>query len=188
MAATPSGTTRPDEEARLRGGHVGRRHLYGPVQFRSRKANRDFEVGGVRIRKDQFVVPLLAAAGRDPGKYRCPNDVDFGRAAFRDHLSFDFGPRACVGAAFARAELRESVTAVLERLPGLRLAPPLPHPSTAGSRCAPGHPCTSCSTPDPPTATSSASLATAWAGCYSATWMVPLAASLCRRSSSSPRS
>ena len=40
----------------------------------------------------------------------------------QDHLAFSFGPRSCAGAALARAEIQETVKAVLDWFPDLRLA------------------------------------------------------------------
>jgi len=38
------------------------------------------------------------------------------------HMTFGHGPHFCVGAQLARLELQEALTALLTRLPGLRLA------------------------------------------------------------------
>jgi cytochrome P450 len=97
--------------------------LYAAVHFRPRVANDDVELAGVRIGKDDHILPVDLAANRDPAKYRCPHDLDLDRPAPRDHLAFHFGPRACAGAALARAELQETVKMTLERLPDLRLDP-----------------------------------------------------------------
>jgi cytochrome P450 len=106
--------------------------LLGPAHFRVRKANEDFEAGGVTIHKDEMIVPLLAAADRDPGKYPCPHDFALERRALRDHVAFNFGPRTCVGAALARSEIQESAHALLHRLPNLRLDPDAPTPVHKG--------------------------------------------------------
>jgi cytochrome P450 len=106
--------------------------VFGPVHFRARKANEDFELAGVHIRKNDNVIPLLAGADSDPAKYRCPHAVDLDRPAPRDHVAFNFGPRACVGAALARAELQETVSSVLRRMPDIRFDPEAPPPSFGG--------------------------------------------------------
>jgi cytochrome P450 len=64
-----------------------------------------------------------AAANRDPKKFACPVDIDLGRSRLKDHLAFNFGPRACVGAGLARAEMHDSIQILLDRLPNLRLDP-----------------------------------------------------------------
>jgi cytochrome P450 len=106
--------------------------LMGTAHFRARRANEDFEVGDVKVRKDDRILTVLAAADRDPSKYDHPNDFEMDRRALRDHIAFNFGPRSCVGAALARMEIRESVHALLHRLPHLRLNPDAPPPALQG--------------------------------------------------------
>jgi cytochrome P450 len=106
--------------------------LLGPAHFRMRRANEDFQAGGVTIHKDDKILPLIAAANRDPGKYPDPHNFALDRRALRDHVAFNFGPRTCVGAALARLEIHESVHALLRRLPNLRLAPDGPAPVLEG--------------------------------------------------------
>lgn len=77
-------------------------------------------VGGVRLEAGEPVLVSLLAAGRDPRRYEDPDVFDPRRAA--SHLSFGHGAHFCVGARLARVEARVAVTAVLEGLPGLRLA------------------------------------------------------------------
>ena len=106
--------------------------LYGPVQFRTRKANEDIEIEGVLIPRDGAVVSAQGAANRDPKKYPNPNAIDLNRRAPRDHIAFNSGPRTCVGASLARMEMQEAVKAFLERIPDLRLDPAEPMPSLHG--------------------------------------------------------
>lgn len=97
--------------------------LYGAVHFRPRIAMQDTEVEGVAIEKGQRVINLHLAANRDPDRYECPHDIDLHRKNARDHMAFGSGPRVCVGAALARAEMEEAIDAVLSRLDGLRANP-----------------------------------------------------------------
>lgn len=106
--------------------------LYGPVQFRSRKANQDIEIEGILVRKDEALISAQGAANRDPKKYANPNAIDLNRRAPRDHIAFNSGPRTCVGASLARMEVQEAVKAFLERLPDLRLDPAEPKPTLHG--------------------------------------------------------
>ena len=48
-------------------------------------------------------------------------DVDVNRSNARHHLTFNAGPRTCIGAPLARAELRLSVNALLDRYEDLAL-------------------------------------------------------------------
>lgn len=95
--------------------------LYGSVMYRFRISNDDTELNGIKIAKDQRLILLHSAANRDPGKYGCPNSVDLTRKPVNDHLAFNKGPRNCIGVNLARAEMREALVAVLDRMPNLRL-------------------------------------------------------------------
>jgi cytochrome P450 len=86
----------------------------------------------VTIRQDDQVRAVLAAADRDPAKYQQPQDFEMDRRALRDHIAFNYGPRVCVGAALAGAEIQESVHAVLHRLSNVRLDPKAPAPVLTG--------------------------------------------------------
>jgi cytochrome P450 len=101
--------------------------IYGSVQFQVRYARADCEIGGVRIRANESILLHHAAANRDPAAFTCPQDVDLTRTPAKKHLAFGIGPRACPGAALARAEIRDAVKSVFTRLPNVRLdanAPP----------------------------------------------------------------
>lgn len=104
----------------------------GSVQYRTRIANQDIELGGVQIKKDDLLVVVNAAANRDPAHYGCPAKIDLNRATPRDHLAFNAGPRSCAGAALARDEMRIAIEAVLDRLHDLRLDPEQPAPQFTG--------------------------------------------------------
>ncbi|MCW2497219.1 cytochrome P450 [Jatrophihabitans sp.] len=100
--------------------------LHGAVQFRLRRANEEIEIGGVTIEKDATVLNLHAAANRDPAAWESPHEVKLDRSGPtrpRDHLAFSMGPRLCAGAALARAEIDETVAAVLDWFPDLKRDP-----------------------------------------------------------------
>lgn len=105
---------------------------HGSVEYRYRIANQDIELGGVLVKKDQVIFTINAAANRDPDHYSCPAMVDLNRPRPRDHLAFNTGPRICVGAALARAEMRIGLRALLDRLPNLRLDPTAEQPQFKG--------------------------------------------------------
>lgn len=106
--------------------------LYPSAQWRFRIANQDIALGGVEIRKDDVVISVKAAANRDPERYACPADVRLDRNRPADHLTFNTGPRTCAGARLARAEMRDMVSILLDRLPNLRLAPDAAPPRLSG--------------------------------------------------------
>ncbi len=93
-----------------------------PVQETARISFRDTEVGGVPVRRNQAVVLLLAAAGRDPEVFPDPSRFDIGRTSASDHLAFSSGVHYCLGAPLARLEAVAAVAALAQRMPGLRHA------------------------------------------------------------------
>jgi cytochrome P450 len=121
--------TRPDMRARLMSDRDASltafveesMRLYGSVQYRFRVAVNDTLFGDVQVKAGETLVLIHAAANRDPKKFGCPMDMDLSRPRLKDHLAFNFGPRTCVGAGLARAELHDSITTLLDRLPNLRL-------------------------------------------------------------------
>jgi cytochrome P450 len=106
--------------------------LFPPFVFRPRIATRDATLGGVAVKQGERILELAAAANRDPERYSCPHAVDLDRPSPRDHFAFHYGPRACVGQALARAELQETISIVLERLPGIEIDPTAPAPEYRG--------------------------------------------------------
>lgn len=87
-------------------------------------ASEDIQVGETLVRKGEPVFASIGAANRDPERFPLPEELDFDRDA-RAHYAFGCGMHACVGASLARVELQESLRALVERLPGLRLAGPV---------------------------------------------------------------
>jgi cytochrome P450 len=67
-------------------------------------------------------IPFLGAINRDPKVFDQPDRVDVATRADNPHLAFGAGPHLCAGAALARLELQMGFTAILRRLPALRLA------------------------------------------------------------------
>ncbi|SCW70181.1 Cytochrome P450 [Sphingobium faniae] len=103
--------------------------VYGSVQYRFRLVNEDCEVGGTQVKKDDVLILINAAANRDPKRYECPAHVRLDRKNPKDHLAFNAGPRTCVGAALARAEMYDAIDLLLDNVTNLRLDPDAPPPS-----------------------------------------------------------
>lgn len=134
----------PEWLARVRGGLAGADNkeftafieealrIYGAIHFRVRKALEDSEVAGVSIKKGDTVLVALSAANRDPKHFGCPMQIDTARVNRTHHMTFHFGPRACVGATLARANIQEAVREVLTRCADLRLDPAAPKPEFLG--------------------------------------------------------
>ena len=88
-----------------------------------RYATRATALGGARIGARELVVVSIAAANRDPAVFPDPDAFDPRRANAKLHLAFAHGPHVCLGMHLARLEAHTAVARLLERLPGLRLAP-----------------------------------------------------------------
>lgn len=91
-----------------------------PVQFTSRVALEDSEVGGVAVLKGSWVTLMLGAANRDPAQFENPDSLELGREGVRP-LSFGHGIHFCLGAPLARAEARFAFQGLLELGPTLKL-------------------------------------------------------------------
>ncbi|MEU9342637.1 cytochrome P450 [Streptomyces sp. NPDC048278] len=89
----------------------------------SRIATQDVEIKGVRIRAGDAIYVSYLAANRDPAVFRDPETIDFARSP-NPHVSFGFGPHYCPGGQLGRLEEELLVDALLDRLPGMRLAVP----------------------------------------------------------------
>ncbi|MEW2624701.1 cytochrome P450 [Streptomyces sp. NPDC048106] len=89
----------------------------------SRIALEDVEIRGVRIRAGDAVYVSYLAANRDPEVFPRPEEIDFSRSP-NPHVSFGFGPHYCPGGQLARLESELLVDALLDRIPGLKLAVP----------------------------------------------------------------
>ena len=95
----------------------------GPLQRNPRRAAADFEFGGQQLRRNDYLMPLLGAANRDPLAFPDPNRFDINRQPNR-HIAFGQGIHFCVGAPLARLEGQLALNTLLRRLPNLRLAAP----------------------------------------------------------------
>ncbi|MFJ9821336.1 cytochrome P450 [Streptomyces sp. NPDC101151] len=88
-----------------------------------RVALEDVEMGGVRIRKGDFVHVSYLTANRDPDRYPDPDFIDPDRPP-APHMTFGWGGHRCIAVPLAMAELEVAIGQLLERFPGLRLAVP----------------------------------------------------------------
>jgi len=88
-----------------------------------RIATEDVEIGGVTVRAGEAVFVSSISANRDSAVFDDPDRLDITRTD-NAHLAFGHGVHHCLGAQLARLELAEALSAILARLPGLRLAAP----------------------------------------------------------------
>lgn len=89
-----------------------------------RYATQDVTLAGANISAGDLVRVSIAGANRDPSVFPAPDTFDAGRPNARANLAFALGPHFCLGARLARAEAEIAMSALLDRLPGLRLAAP----------------------------------------------------------------
>ncbi len=90
------------------------------LQLFERTATAPVVIGDVVVEPGQRIAALLGAANRDPVVFEAPDTFDVGRDP-NPHLSFGVGVHFCLGAPLARMELAESLSALFDRFPGLRL-------------------------------------------------------------------
>jgi cytochrome P450 len=93
--------------------------VHPPVLTFRRTATRDVELRGKRIARGDKVVVYHVSANHDERRFPDPFRLDLTRDP-NDHLSFGQGPHLCLGAAFARLQMREFFTEFL-RLPQMEL-------------------------------------------------------------------
>jgi cytochrome P450 len=88
-------------------------------------------LGTVAIPAGSVVHLCFGAANRDPARWDRPDEFDPGRR-LQGHFGFGRGPHTCLGMHVARAEMHAGVSALLDRLPGLRLDPGAEPPRLTG--------------------------------------------------------
>jgi len=86
-----------------------------------RYATEDVPIGDVVIPADAQVIVSLAAANRDPARYRDAESFDIHRTDGA-HLALGHGIHHCLGAPLARLEGRLALAALHTRFPAMRLA------------------------------------------------------------------
>jgi cholest-4-en-3-one 26-monooxygenase len=94
-----------------------------PVMHMARVATRDAELGGKQIKQGQKVVLWYPSANRDESVFPDPYTFDLGRTP-NDHIAFGIGEHFCLGAGFARLELRVMFEELLRRFPDIQQAGP----------------------------------------------------------------
>lgn len=94
----------------------------GPAFAVTRIAREGFGLGGQDIAAGDKLLVILGAANRDPARFTDPDSLQVGRNP-NPHLAFGSGIHHCLGAALARVETHAGLRHLLERYPGIALAP-----------------------------------------------------------------
>jgi cytochrome P450 len=95
----------------------------GPVKGIQRTTTCATELGGVEIPAGAQLYLLLGSSGRDDAKWEQPDEFDIHRGSLSQHLMLGRGLHFCLGAPLARLEGRIALEQLIERVPGIRLAP-----------------------------------------------------------------
>jgi cytochrome P450 len=98
-----------------------------PVLGLFRTNSQPTTLHGVELEADSKVHGLYASANRDPKAWAEPDEFRLDRELDdlkRRQMSFGVGQYLCPGAALARMEVRIALDAMIDRLPGIRLAAP----------------------------------------------------------------
>ncbi|TAM64479.1 cytochrome P450 [Mycobacterium sp.] len=97
-----------------------------PLSSINRIALEDFELGGVQIAEGTVLEISIGAANRDDTRWQDADAFDIFREK-KPHITFAWGPHACLGTHLARSEMSAALTGLFDRLPGLRLDPETGH-------------------------------------------------------------
>jgi cytochrome P450 len=94
-----------------------------PLHHMSRVATADVEIRGRQIHEGDRVIMWYPSANRDEDVFADPYRFDITRAP-NEHLAFGIGEHFCLGAGFARKEIRVMFEELFRRFPDIRLDGP----------------------------------------------------------------
>lgn len=97
--------------------------LEGPTQWLPRTAAADVELGGELIPEGSTVMLMYQAANHDPEVFPEPDQYRPERKDVKKHLAYGRGVHYCIGAGWSRMAIRAGIEALIDRLPGISLAP-----------------------------------------------------------------
>lgn len=92
-----------------------------PVIHFRRTATEDTTLRSVPIRAGEKVVVFYPSANRDPRAFADPDVFDIRRGS-SPHVTFGYGPHACVAAKLGRMQLHHAISQICAQMPGLELA------------------------------------------------------------------
>jgi cytochrome P450 len=94
-----------------------------PLHHMSRTATADTEIRGKKIKEGERVLMWYPSANRDEDIFDDPYRFDITRQP-NEHLAFGIGEHFCLGAGFARKELRVMFDELFRRFPDIDLEGP----------------------------------------------------------------
>jgi cytochrome P450 len=92
-----------------------------PLHHMARTATADAEVRGQQIKAGDRVLMWYPSANRDEDIFEDPYTFDITRTP-NEHLAFGIGEHFCLGAGFARRELKVMFEELFRRFPNIELA------------------------------------------------------------------
>ena len=97
--------------------------LYAVTGLVARYTEREVVIDGTTIPPHTYILFGIPAANRDRSRFNNPSDFLIDRKRnLNEQLTFGVGTHFCLGKHLAREEIKTSVSRLLDRLPGLRLA------------------------------------------------------------------
>jgi cholest-4-en-3-one 26-monooxygenase len=94
-----------------------------PLHHMSRYVNEDCEIGGTQIKAGERVIMWYLSANRDEAVFHEPYRFDIERSP-NEHLAFGIGEHFCLGAGFARKEIKVMFEELFRRFPDIDVAGP----------------------------------------------------------------
>ena len=91
-----------------------------PVIYMRRRATKDVELAGQKVKEGDKVVMYFGSANRDPAKFAQADRLDLSRTP-NEHIAFGTGPHGCLGQHIARIEIDAMLGEVLTRMKDFRL-------------------------------------------------------------------
>ena len=95
-----------------------------PVMYFRRTLTQDFELRGKTLKAGDKVVMWYGSANRDEDVFEDPDRFDVSRN-IPEHLGLGIGEHYCLGASFARTQLRSIFTEIITRVPDMEPAGPI---------------------------------------------------------------
>ena len=94
--------------------------MYPPTRNQGRTVVEDIDLGGCRLQKDDRIILSIASANYDESAF--PDATEFVIDRFPNrHVAFGMGLHRCPGSHLARAEMKEMLTQILDRMPDYRI-------------------------------------------------------------------